>query len=83
MGVYSLAPAITCLALNTYPLLCLEPSKKLGVGGGRSKAYMANIHQDGHSIRNIQVVSSNRVQSTHFCEANDCRIFKPFFLFIR
>ena len=45
--------------------------------------HMANIHQDGHSIRNIQVVSSNRVHSTHFCEANKCRIFKPFFLFIR
>ena len=45
--------------------------------------YMANIHQDGLSIRNIQVVSSNRVHSTHFCEANKCRIFKPFFLFIR
>ena len=26
---------------------------------------MANIHQDGNSIRNIQVVSSNRVHSTH------------------
>ena len=46
-------------------------------------SYMANIHQDGHSIRNIQVVSSNRVHSTHLCEANKCPIFKPFFLFIR
>ena len=45
--------------------------------------HMANIHQDGNSIRNIQLVSSNRVHSTHFCEANKCRIFKPFFLFIR
>ena len=40
---------------------------------------MANIHQDGNSIRNIQVVSSNRVHSTHLCEANKCWIFKPFF----
>ena len=43
------------------------------------KVHMANIHQDGHSIRNIQVVSSNRVHSTPLCEANKCRIFKPFF----
>ena len=27
--------------------------------------YMANIHQDGNSIRKIHVVSSNRVCSTH------------------
>ena len=40
---------------------------------------MANIHQDGNSIRNIQVVSSNLVHSTHLCEANKCQIFKPFF----
>ena len=40
---------------------------------------MANIHQDGNSIRNIQVVSSNRVHSTHLCEANKCWIFKPLF----
>ena len=33
---------------------------------------MANIHQDGSSIRNMQVVSSNRVHSTHSCEANKC-----------
>ena len=45
--------------------------------------YMANIHQEQPSIRNMQVVSSNRVHSTHSCEANKCRIFKPFFLFIR
>ena len=45
--------------------------------------HMANIHQDGNSIRNIQMVSSNHVHSTHKCEANKCRIFKPFFLFIR
>ena len=45
--------------------------------------HMANIHQDGNSIRNIQVVSSNRVHSTRLCEANKCWIFKPFFLFIR
>ena len=41
--------------------------------------HMANIHQDGHSIRNIQVVSSNRVHSNHLCEANRCRISKPCF----
>ena len=40
---------------------------------------MANIHQDGHSIRNIQVVSSNRVNFTLLCEAYKYRIFKPFF----
>ena len=40
---------------------------------------MANIHQEQHSIRNMQVVSSNRVHSTHSCEANKCWIFKPFF----
>ena len=45
--------------------------------------YMANMHHDGNSIRNIQVVFSNRVHSTHLCEANKCRIFKPSFLFIR
>ena len=45
--------------------------------------HMANIHQEQPSIRNMQMVSSNRVHSTHTCEANKCRIFKPFFLFIR
>ena len=40
---------------------------------------MANIHQEQPSIRNIQVVSSKRVHSTHSCEANKCRIFKPIF----
>ena len=49
----------------------------------KKEAHMANIHQDGNSFRNIQVVSSNRVHSIHLCEANKCRIFKPFFLFIR
>ena len=44
-----------------------------------STTYMANILQDKHSIRNIQVVSSNRVHSTHSFEVNKCRIFKPFF----
>ena len=30
---------------------------------------MANIHQDEHSIRNMKLVSSNRVHSTHcHCE---------------
>ena len=41
---------------------------------------MANIHQEQPSIRNMQVVSSNRFHSTHSCEAIKCRIFKPFFL---
>ena len=45
--------------------------------------HMANIGQEEPSIRNMQVVSSNRVHSTHSCEANKCRIFKLFFLFIR
>ena len=46
-----------------------------------SNSHMANIHQDGHSIRNIQVVSSNSLHSTRLCEANKCRIFKPLKLF--
>ena len=46
-------------------------------------SHMVDIHKDGNSIRNMQVVSSNRVHSTHLCEANKCRIFKPVFLFIR
>ena len=50
---------------------------------GPTLTHMANIHQEQLSIRNMQVVSSNRVHSTHSCEANKCRIFKPFFLFIR
>ena len=45
--------------------------------------HMANIHQEQPSIRNMPVVSSNRVHSTHSCAANKCRIFKPFVLFIR
>ena len=40
---------------------------------------MANMHQDGNSIRNMQVFFSIRVHSTHLCEANKCQIFKPFF----
>ena len=40
---------------------------------------MANIHQEQLSIRNMQVVSSNRFHSTQSCEANKCRIFKQFF----
>ena len=32
--------------------------------------YMANITQEQLSIRNMQVVSSNRVYSTDPCEAN-------------
>ena len=42
-------------------------------------SYMANIAQEQPSIRDMQVVSSNRVHSTPSCEANKCRIFKPFF----
>ena len=45
--------------------------------------HMAHIHQDGNSTRNIQVVSSNRVYSTHLCKANEYPIFKPLFLFMR
>ena len=44
-----------------------------------SMPHMANIGQEQPSIRNMQVVSSNRVHSTQSCEANKCRIFKPFF----
>ena len=40
---------------------------------------MANIHEDGTCIRNMQMVSSNRVHFTHPCEANKCPIFKPLF----
>ena len=42
-------------------------------------AHMANIHQEQPSIRNMQVVSSNRVYSTHSCEANKWRFFQCFF----
>ena len=49
----------------------------------KGKAYMAYIGQEQPSIRNMQLVSSNCVHSTHLCEANKCWIFKPFFLFIR
>ena len=38
---------------------------------------MANIQQEQHSIRNMQVVSSNHIHPTHSCEANKCLIFKP------
>ena len=41
--------------------------------------HMAKIHQEQHFIKNMQVVSLNRVHSTHSCETNKCRIFKPFF----
>ena len=41
--------------------------------------YMAKIHQEQHFIKNMQVVSLNRVHSTHSCETNKCRIFKLFF----
>ena len=47
--------------------------------GQISPGHMANIGQEQPSIRNMQVVSSNRVHSTQSCEANKCRIFKPFF----
>ena len=42
-------------------------------------SHMVDIHKDGNSIRNMQVVSSYRVYSTHLCEANKFQIFKPFF----
>ena len=45
----------------------------------RKYRHMANIHQDGVSIENMQVLSSNCVHSTHSCEANEYGIFKPFF----
>ena len=41
--------------------------------------YMAKIHQDGRSIENMHVLSSTLVHSTHSCEANKYKIFKPFF----
>ena len=62
--------------------LCDKEKDIVGSSPAAKGQNMANIHQDGHSIRNIQVVSSNRVHSTPLCEANKCRIFKPFFLFI-
>ena len=40
--------------------------------------HLANMHQDVNYIRNMQVVSSNRVHSTHSCEANKCWIIKLF-----
>ena len=36
----------------------------------RMRTHIANIHQDGDSIENMQVLSSNCVHSTHLCEAN-------------
>ena len=44
-------------------------------------AHIANIHQDDNSIRNFQLVSSNRVHSTPLCEANKCRILNHFFVY--
>ena len=44
-------------------------------------SHMANIHQEGNFIRNMQMVSSNRVHSTHSCKAKECQIFKMFFCF--
>ena len=47
-------------------------------------SHMVDIHKDGNnSIRNMQVVSLNRVHFTHSYVANKCRIFKSFFSFIR
>ena len=64
---------------------CLQRAFETKISEDRAvyRAYMANIYQEQISIRNMQVVSSNRVHSTHPCEANKCRIFKLFFLFIR
>ena len=72
--------------VKTQPTGC--PKKSIAVFGGSGgtqvfarqlNRYMANMHQDGSSIRNMQMVSSNRVHSTHSCEANKCPIFKLFF----
>ena len=40
------------------------------------RPYMADIHQDVVSIKNMQVLSSNHVYYTHSCDANKCPIFK-------
>ena len=43
------------------------------IAWGRTlEPHMANIGQEQPSIKNMQVVSSNRVHSTHLCEANKC-----------
>ena len=39
---------------------------------------MANIHQEQHSIRKMQVVSLIRVHSTPSCEANKSQNSNPF-----
>ena len=65
------------LQVSAFPLLYLTPTfcvflfPLCGIGN----VHMDIIHQDGNSIRNIQVVSSNRFHSTHLCEANKCPIF--------
>ena len=43
--------------------------------------HMANIQQDEHSIRNMQVVSSNRVHFTHSRETIKCRKARIFTTF--
>ena len=64
---------------NTTSLIMMRSNPNLWLWA----LHMANIGQEQPSIRNMQVVSSNRVHSTQSCEANKCRIFKPLFLFIR
>ena len=69
-------------ALNwSFPLHIFYQDVSLREGSKKNYESLdiSNIHQDVHSIRNIQVVSSNRFHSTPLCEANKCRIFKPFF----
>ena len=39
---------------------------------------MADIYQEQHSIRNMQLVLSIRVHSIHSCEANKVRILNHF-----
>ena len=39
---------------------------------------MANIYQEQHSIRNMQLVLSIRIHSIHSCEANKVRILNYF-----
>ena len=44
---------------------------------------MANIYQEQHSIRNMQMVSLICVHSTHSCEANKSQNSKQFFAYGR
>ena len=42
--------------------------------------HMVNITQEQPSIEKCRGLSSNRVQSHHWCEANKYQISKPFFV---